>query len=70
MSKPRLWLLTDEPEHDSHLAEAFEALDEAFGTEAFTDDDARRVMKLHEFSDGTFDSLCFGGYVTETSWIE
>ena len=66
MTKPRIFLLAKEPEEGSRLSHAFDALDDAFGTEPITTEGAIRVMKENHLPEGSFDSLCFGGYIIET----
>ena len=57
-----MYMLTDEPE--GHNA-AWEALDNAFGTEEFSREDAAITLSQAGISGNAFDKLVSGGYVSE-----
>ena len=59
-----MFILTQEPPGGESLR-AFEALDDAFGTDSFDKASAQQILVEHGFRNGTLDSLVSGGYVSE-----
>ena len=57
-----MYILTDEPKGPNA---AWETLDNAFGTEEFSREDAVSVLSQAGISDDAFDRLVSGGYVSE-----
>ena len=64
MGAATMYILTQEPS-GGESARAFSALDEAYGTEEFTVEEADKVLAENGFSQSMFDSLVANGFVTE-----
>jgi len=60
--RTQMYILTDKPEG---LNAAWETLDNAFGTEEFSREDALSTLSQTGISDDTFDRLVSEGYVSE-----
>lgn len=58
------YILTAEP-HSDEASRAFDALDNAFGTDSFEKEEALRVLAEHGFTAVMFTSLVSTGCVTE-----
>ena len=59
-----VYILTQQPS-GGESERAFGALDDAFGTESFSGEDADKVLKESGFSPAMLDKLITGGYVSE-----
>jgi len=60
-----MFILVQEPSGEESKR-AFEALDDALGTEEFSEATARKVMAEHGFGKDMLERLVDGGYVSET----
>jgi hypothetical protein len=58
------FILVAEP-HGDEARRAFDALDDALGTDEFTEADANEVLKLHGFSNNMFTVLVTAGSISE-----
>ncbi len=59
-----MYILVSEP-HGDEATRAFSALDDAFGTDEFSKDDAMRVLSEHGFSNNMFSALLTAGSISE-----
>ena len=59
-----MYILVEEP-HSDEARRAFNALDDAFGTDSFTREDATRVLEEHGFSSQMFQALEMAGSIME-----
>ncbi len=59
-----MFILTSDPEK-GELSRAFDALDDAVGTEQFDKQTALKVLKESGFTENTFNQLVSGGHIAE-----
>lgn len=59
-----MYMLVSEP-HGEEASRAFSALDDAFGTDEFSREDALRCLEEHGFGQQMFNALVMSGSVSE-----
>ncbi len=59
-----MYILVSEP-HGDEACRAFDALDDAFGTDEFSKDDAMKVLSEHGFAANMFSALLTAGSISE-----
>lgn len=59
------YILVNEPTAEE-ASRAFDALDDAYGTDEFSEDEAKQVMTAHGFGPGMFSALVTSGSISET----